>query len=59
MVNRVILPVVVLCISVLFAAMLRYYFMAVFLAAIFSSLAAPIHHRFYTGSMSDRAFMPP
>jgi len=44
--DQIILLLVVLFISAMFLAMIRYFFMAIVLAAIFSALAAPINNRF-------------
>jgi len=43
--SRVVLLLIVLVISAIFFAMIRYFFMAIFLAAIFSALAMPIYSR--------------
>jgi predicted PurR-regulated permease PerM len=44
--NQLILLFIVLFISAIFFAMIRYFFMAVVLAAIFSALAMPVFNRF-------------
>jgi predicted PurR-regulated permease PerM len=44
--DQIILLLIVLFISAMFLAMIRYFFMAIVLAAIFSALAAPINNRF-------------
>ncbi|MCX6178838.1 MAG: AI-2E family transporter [Chlorobiales bacterium] len=44
--NQVILLFIVLIISFIFIAMIRYFLMAVFLAALFSALAMPVFNRF-------------
>ena len=44
--NQVILLLIVLCISAIFFAMIRYFLMAIVLAAIFSALAMPLFNRF-------------
>ncbi|MBN1278462.1 MAG: AI-2E family transporter [Chlorobium sp.] len=43
--SRMVLIMIVLAISALFFAMIRYFFMAIFLAAIFSALSMPIYSR--------------
>ncbi|ABL66357.1 AI-2E family transporter [Chlorobium phaeobacteroides] len=44
--NRTILLVIVLFISAVFIAMIRYFLMALLMAAIFSALLMPLYHRF-------------
>jgi len=43
--SKVVLLLIVFVISALFFAMIRYFFMAIFLAAIFSALSMPIYNR--------------
>ena len=44
--NRVILLILLLSISAIFIAMIRYFLMAIVLAALFSALAMPVFNRF-------------
>ena len=53
--NRVILLILLLSISAIFIAMIRYFLMAIVLAALFSALSMPVFNRFERGSRGIKA----